>query len=417
MSDQQEINNKRALWQTPWGYAEGFTIAAGLFITGFFIEWATGAVPVTLPSWPFNLQIGISYLILIILTHIYYKNTALVRWLSGVPAAISSIVLFTVLTLLMGFTLQVDDGATNPSLLGIDHIKRSWPFVLSSVYLLTCLGLVTIRKTIPFKWRNIGFMANHIGLWIVIISASLGSGDLKRYYMELEEGKESSIGFTKENFTVEFPFTVKLIDFRIDEWAPKLALADIQSNNIDPKLKNNLFIIEKGAESNIAGFTFNIKEFHPSVIIDSALKVVVSKDSGAAPAALVEIKNREDKVINLGWITCGSFLVKPAFLLVDSNYFVAMTYPEPKRFSSTIEIKTKDNALHKTRIEVNKPITVKGWKLYQVSYDSNMGKYSKISVLEAIRDPWLPIVYTGIFLLIAGTLYMFWIGKRIKNTD
>ncbi|KPL25985.1 MAG: hypothetical protein AMS23_03830, partial [Bacteroides sp. SM1_62] len=65
--------------------------------------------------------------------------------------------------------------------------------------------------------------------------------------------------------------------------------------------------------------------------------------------------------------------------------------------------------------EVNKPFKYRGWKLYQLSYDERMGKWSRVSVIEAVRDPWLPVVYTGIFLLLAGALYLFWIGQDIKE--
>ena len=37
-----------------------------------------------------------------------------------------------------------------------------------------------------------------------------------------------------------------------------------------------------------------------------------------------------------------------------------------------------------------------------MSYDDRMGRWSELSVVELISDPWLPVVYVGIFLLIAG---------------
>ena len=54
--------------------------------------------------------------------------------------------------------------------------------------------------------------------------------------------------------------------------------------------------------------------------------------------------------------------------------------------------------------------------IYQQSYDETMGKWSKLSVINAVRDPWLPVVYFGIFLLIAGAVYLFWIGREIKDS-
>ena len=40
-----------------------------------------------------------------------------------------------------------------------------------------------------------------------------------------------------------------------------------------------------------------------------------------------------------------------------------------------------------------------GWKLYQVSYDVRKGKWSEYTIIEAVKDPWLPLVYIGFYML------------------
>ena len=54
--------------------------------------------------------------------------------------------------------------------------------------------------------------------------------------------------------------------------------------------------------------------------------------------------------------------------------------------------------------------------IYQYSYDDSKGKYSDTSLFELVRDPWLKVVYTGIFMLLAGALFLFIAGpkKRIS---
>jgi len=66
---------------------------------------------------------------------------------------------------------------------------------------------------------------------------------------------------------------------------------------------------------------------------------------------------------------------------------------------------------------VNNPYKFKGWTIYQSGYDEQMGKWSEISIIRLVRDPWLPVVYTGIFMLLAGALLMLWTGRSgiIKN--
>jgi len=66
---------------------------------------------------------------------------------------------------------------------------------------------------------------------------------------------------------------------------------------------------------------------------------------------------------------------------------------------------------------VNKPAKVKGWEIYQVGYDDQLGRWSDTSVIEFVRDPWLPFVYTGIFMMIAGAITLFWSGRNNTPTD
>ena len=94
-----------------------------------------------------------------------------------------------------------------------------------------------------------------------------------------------------------------------------------------------------------------------------------------------------------------------------------MTIPEVKKFSSDIDILTKEGKRINTVLEVNKPYKYKGWKIYQLSYDDKMGKWSDLSVLELVKDPWLPIIYIGIFMMIAGAIYMFWTGNKITKNS
>ncbi|MEI6638107.1 MAG: cytochrome c biogenesis protein, partial [Chlorobium sp.] len=64
---------------------------------------------------------------------------------------------------------------------------------------------------------------------------------------------------------------------------------------------------------------------------------------------------------------------------------------------------------------VNHPINVMGWKLYQMGYDDEAGRWSKYSLIEVIRDPWLPAVYLGFFMIMAGNVLFFWNGIKQKE--
>jgi len=84
---------------------------------------------------------------------------------------------------------------------------------------------------------------------------------------------------------------------------------------------------------------------------------------------------------------------------------------EPKKFSSELSIQTKSGKNITTTIEVNRPFKIDGWTIYQLSYDTRLGRWSNLSVLELVRDPWLPVVYFGIFLMMGGAAFLFITGK------
>ena len=106
-------------------------------------------------------------------------------------------------------------------------------------------------------------------------------------------------------------------------------------------------------------------------------------------------------------------------LAIELKKFILETYDDgsPKRYASEIQVLTKSGKNIQTTIDVNKPAEVDGWKIYQYSYDMQMGAQSQISILELVSDPWLPLVYTGIYMMLAGAVCMFVLGGRRKELE
>ena len=101
-------------------------------------------------------------------------------------------------------------------------------------------------------------------------------------------------------------------------------------------------------------------------------------------------------------------------IAIELKEFIMETYDDgsPRRFASDIQILTKSGKNIQTTVEVNKPVEVDGWKIYQYGYDTQMGAMSQTSILELVSDPWLPLVYTGIYMMLAGAVCMFILGGR-----
>jgi len=67
----------------------------------------------------------------------------------------------------------------------------------------------------------------------------------------------------------------------------------------------------------------------------------------------------------------------------------------PKQYTSRLDIEGK-----KFETSVNHPCRYKGYSLYQQGYDTENREYS---IIQAVRDPWFPLVLAGMLLMLAGS--------------
>ena len=111
--------------------------------------------------------------------------------------------------------------------------------------------------------------------------------------------------------------------------------------------------------------------------------------------------------------------IKEMPIAIELKKFIMESYEDgkPKRYASEVQILTKSGKNIETTIDVNKPYEVDGWKIYQYGYDTQMGPQSQISIFELVSDPWLPLVYAGFYMMLAGavlmTLMVLW--RRVRT--
>ena len=402
----------KPFWQTPWGYAEAFLIAFGLLVIGFFLEIAIQTSSDTQIRYPFNLILGGGFLLVLMSFYFFIRKTKLYQFLSGIPASVGAIVALTFLVIIMGILPQVPMQEENLiTKLSLNQLTTSWPFLLINFYLLIVLGLVIIRKCIPFKLKNWGFVCSHLGLWITVFAAGLGSGDLMRLRMDLHENKTEWKAYDDKGNYYELPLAIKLNDFIIEEFNPKMAVVENTTGNLYEPTKPSMIMIEDELTCQLHDWSVKVDEF---LVLSGRAgdKYHPLHDFGAAPAAKVQIYSNSNDTIS-GWISCGSFNRPHESLKINDDYSLLMTVPEPKKFSSEVTIYTPDGSKEDQVLEVNKSHTVNGWKIYQLSYDEKMGKYSTLSVVEVVKDPWQIYVYIGIFMMMIGSIYMFWRGNKV----
>lgn len=405
------------MWSHPWRYKESFLVVVELALLGLILEVLSGGKGAPLLSWPANAVAGIGIILFVGIIYFQSKNHRIVKWLASVPAAISAISFFAVVTLLLGFIKQ--DGAAESqwvNMLGFSRMKNSWLMMVSGMYFLVTLGFVSMRRSQPLNRRNIGFLLNHLGLWITIAAGYLGSGDLQKRTIQLMEGHPAmNMSINRATRQVDtLPFATRLIDFSIEDYNPKMAVLDGNTGVVVNEDGKSVQIIEEGLKTTLLDWEIEVLKYLPDAFFtDSGY---VAMDSvGSAPAAYVSVRMTGKETTREGWISCGSFATMFNHMPISENMFLAMTFPEPQKYASDLVIEDPELGEIQVRLEVNKPFKHRGWKLYQQSYDERMGKWSQVSVLEAVKDPWLPVVYLGIFMLLAGSAYLFWTGSRIKD--
>ena len=136
---------------------------------------------------------------------------------------------------------------------------------------------------------------------------------------------------------------------------------------------------------------------------------------GATTAIKLKVYKPEMDQPVEGWVTNGSYLFPHSLLNVDDMISIAMPPQEVKRYSSHVTLYNEKGLTQKAVIEVNKPLKIDNWTIYQYSSDDSMGTYSDTSIFELVKDSWLTVVYIGIIMLMAGALFIFIAGP--KNSD
>ena len=414
------------MWKYPWKYSEGIAICIGLFITGALLQSFIGEINLDLFRYPINLVFAIIYIVVLVLLVLWGKKNKYIRWFSHYEAAFTSLATLLILVVIMGITKQraasnviIDDLSHFNWSLGFDRMTVSWIFELEFIYFLSILGMVTIRRLLSFKKRDITFILNHLGLFIALFAGIFGSSDLQKIRMQTKLLTPEWRGVNESGNLIALPIAIELKNFTIDEYPPKLFIISNHSGKIFPKENPQSLLIEKTPTSGkLLDWNIHVTQYLPnaaSVFMKDSTKFVPFRSIGSTSAVyVVATKNNELKE---GWVSCGNYMFPHHILELDSLFSVVMPEREPKQFASTVNIYVKDGKTVTTTIEVNKPYSIEGWKIYQLSYDENMGRWSTISVFELVKDPWLPYVYLGIILMLIGALGLFFRAKKTKDDD
>ena len=297
-----------SLFSKPWKMTAGFLFGGALVLAGLVLQVVKGPVDwddfLTFPA-------GIIFLVLsslvLVTAFLLRKRVGFFGWLGSPASAVPSIAWTLVLTIIMGFTAQV------PSRGWLGSMTTFLPFVFVYTWMTAVVGMVALNhlSRLTRSWREVSASLNHLGLYVILVCATLGSADKQTLEMTLHEGAAETAALREDGTSVDTGLSILLNDF--------------------------------------------IMETYPSGM--------------------------------------------------------------PKRIASDVLVRRKSGEDIPAVIEVNKPLKVDGWKMYQYDYDSEAGSESTVSVLQLVRDPWLPLVFTGIFMMLVGALLLMVMGFKKEDAE
>lgn len=423
MAVPKKTEEKKGSGQTGFTEPVSFTIA--VILVGLGIELMTSGSGFIIPDWPFNLVFLLLFAAVIFIVGLLFREHPLVTWLGGIPLGLSLIIGIAALSLVGGVLPQdtIVNGVlrsehfapdSKVSMLRFNGMFSSWPFAFVILLFLLNLGLSLVWKTIPFRVANLQFMLFHGGFWIALSCGLLGSTQLQRFVVPLYEGKESNVAYDRDTEkALHLPFSIYLKDFHIDQYVPQFALYDPRQDAVIETKSKVMPEITKGAKAEWPGFgSVTVIDYLPDALPDAhGIPVHIGGRKGV-PYAKVRID--ENGKVSEHWITSGGPQVKPQFVPMG-DFFVVMAEGQPKAFRSEVMMIGQRETRLPAMLEVNKPVDFEGWKLYQMGYDEKSGRWSTMSLVEAVRDPWLPAVYLGFFMIMAGNVLFFW--KGIKKME
>lgn len=163
-----------------WKMKEGFAFGAGLLLVGLALQWAVGPVRWSDFAFPLNAIFLVLFLLALLAVYVLRRRVRLFRFLLTTEAAVPTLLYAAVLTVVMGLTRQVSahERAIDP--IGLTQMLAFWPFVLVYLLLAAIVGLIALRQMCHFRLRQVPSLLCHLGLFIAIVAATLGSADMER---------------------------------------------------------------------------------------------------------------------------------------------------------------------------------------------------------------------------------------------
>lgn len=246
-------------------------------------------------------------------------------------------------------------------------------------------------------------------------------------YLKISKGQEIDY-FMSRGKKVPLGFSLRLDDF-------------IYNENIDPKEKLLVYKLNKaekgasdmssgqaannaqgllaqipvnmGIEQGVGntGYKIKVMRYVADFVMDTSTKAVSSRSASPDnPALEVELKDPNGRV-KTAWL----FARFPDIHQEISAPFRILYNWAPRRpkdFISRVTILKAGKEISSKDIQVNAPLNFAGYNFFQSSYDNQDLSWSG---LQIVKDPGVPVIYSGFFLLIVGLVMIFYVNPLMKG--
>ena len=387
-------------WSRRWGWPHALAVVGGCSGAATCAQLLYPGSQFTLPaglSWPVTAAWCVSWLV----AGLVFSSRVLVRGIGGRHlgmTALSSVALLSLPAAVFGW---------RGSLTGL-------PMAVACACVLANLSTCVGRRLTASGRGGFPILLTHLGLLLAFAAMVAGRPRVERGTLRLTEAGPAAESFAAASGSATvLPFSVRLLDFRMERYEPNLALAKRDTVNLDWSVVPAGGRLVPGRHDRIGQYRVRVEEYIPSARIDSG-RAVPCDSAGAAPAVRVAVTDSYGQPVADGWLHNASPFGQDILLRLATGTVLFLNPGKPRQFESVLELGHSDRAETLT-VAVNRPARRLGWTLMQSGYDSEAGASSRLSIIEVSRDGSLPFIYTGIALVLAGVISLTLAAGRTRG--
>lgn len=246
--------------------------------------------------------------------------------------------------------------------------------------------------------EGFGIQLVRMGALAVLLGAFIGMYAGERGYAQIYEGDTTGAFTSPAGARINPGFSLRLDRFIVERYPAGAMELGISAGS---GAGMRLYPVSIGVEAGPEDFRVLPLRYVPDFLIATDGSITSRSSSPNNPALEVEVTAAGET--ERGWL----FARFPHFpppglrrtLRAGRVHFYDRRSEKVKTYKSEVTVIRGGSPAENGTIEVNRPLRLNGYRIYQAEYDPVGFQWSGF---ELVRDPGLPIVYGGFILLAAG---------------